>query len=134
MTRRTTVIVLSLLGLMVLVVTFAPTQTPVQSDTQPTPVASAPPADLTDPDAFDVSQTLSAAPGAKAETIVAELGDRVEIVVEGDKPDSVQLGALSLHTVEAGAPARFELLAETAGAYPLVLVNENRRIGTLDIR
>ena len=55
MTRRTTLIVLSLLGLMVLVVTFAPTQTPVQDDAQPTPVASAPPADLTDPDAFDVT-------------------------------------------------------------------------------
>ena len=129
-----TVIVLSLLGLMVLVVTLAPSQTPVQSDTQPQPAASAPPEDLTDPDAFDVSRTLSAAPGAKAETVVAELGDRVEIVVEGREPDSVQLGALSLHTLEAGAPARFELLAETPGAYPLVLVNENRRIGTLDIR
>ena len=127
-------IVLSLLGLMVLVVTFAPTQTPVQDDARPTPVASAPPADLTDPDAFDVTETLSAAPGTQAATIEAELGDRVEIVVEGERPDSVQLGALSLHTFEAGLPARFELLAETPGAYPLVLVNENRRIGTLEIR
>jgi len=31
-------------------------------------------------------------------------------------------------------PARFELLAETPGTYPLVLVDEARRIGTLEIR
>ena len=31
-------------------------------------------------------------------------------------------------------PARFELLAETPGTYPLVLVDEERRIGTLEIR
>ena len=134
MTRRTTVIVLSLLGLMVLVVTLAPTQTAVQSGAESTPTPNAPNADLTDPDAFDVTETLSAEPGVQVETVKAELGDRVEIVVEGDAPDSVQLGALSLHTLEAGAPARFELLAETPGAYPLILVNEDRRIGTLEIR
>ena len=39
-----------------------------------------------------------------------------------------------MEELEAGIPARFELLAETPGAYPLVLVNENRRIGTLEIR
>ena len=134
MTRRMTVIVLSLLGLMVLVVTFAPTQTPVESDGQRTPVPSAPAPDLTDPDAFDVMETVSAVPGAQARTIDAELGDRVEIVVEGERPDSVQLGEVASQVVEAGDPARFELLAETPGAYPLVLVNEGRRIGTLEIR
>ena len=87
-----TVIVLALLGLMVLVVTFAPQQNRVQSGAQPTPVASAPPANLTDPDAFDVTRTLSAAPDAEAQTVEAELGDRVEIVVEGEQPDLVQLG------------------------------------------
>jgi hypothetical protein len=130
-----TMIVLALLGLMVLVVTFAPQQTPVQSEAERTaPAPSATPENLTDPDAFDVRRTLSAAPGAQASTVRAELGDRVEITVEGEGPDSVQLGGLSLQTVEAGDPARFELLAETPGAYPLVLVNENRRIGTLEIR
>ncbi len=48
--------------------------------------------------------------------------------------DSVALGDLSMEDVEAGVPARFELLADTPGTYPLVLVNEERRIGTLEIR
>ena len=125
---------LSLLGLMVLVVTLAPTQTAVQSGAESTPTPNAPSADLTDPDAFDVTETLSAAPGGDVESFDAELGDRVEIVVEGEQPDSVQLGELTSHVVEAGYPARFEVLAETPGAYPLILVNEGRRIGTLEIR
>ncbi len=80
---------LSLLGLMVLVVTLAPTQTAVQSGAESTPTPNAPNADLTDPDAFDVTETLSAAPGVQVRTVEAELGDRVEIVVEGERPDSV---------------------------------------------
>jgi len=89
---------------------------------------------VTDPDAFDVSETLSAAPGAKARTVDAEIGDRVELIVDGAAIDSVALGDLSMKSVEPGVPARFELLADTAGAYPVVLVNENRRIGTLEVR
>ncbi len=127
-------IVLSLLGLMVLVVTFAPQQTPVQSGSQRTPAPAATATDLTDPDAFDVTETLSAAPGVQVRTIEAELGDRVEIVVEGERPDAVQLGEIATQAVEPGDPARFELLAETPDAYPLVLVNEDRRIGILEIR
>ena len=135
MTRRTTLIVLSLLGLMVLVVTFAPQQTPVQDDARSTPTPAATTGvDLTDPAAFDVTETLSTEPGADVKSFEAELGDRVEIVVEGEQPEAVQLGEISTQAVEAGDPARFELLAETPGAYPLVLVNEGRRIGTLEIR
>ena len=89
---------------------------------------------MSDPDAFDVTATLSALPGEKAKTVEAELGDRVRILVEGTQLDSVALGDLRLEQMEAGIPARFELLAETPGTYPLVLVDENRRIGTLEIR
>jgi hypothetical protein len=135
MTRRTTLIVVSLLGLMVLVVTFAPPRDPVQNEAQSTPTPAATTGtDLSDPDAFDITETLSAAPGTPVRTIEAELGDRVQIVVEGSQPDAVQLGEISTQAVEAGDPARFELLAETPDAYPLVLVNEGRRIGILEIR
>jgi len=135
MTRRMTVIVLSLVGLMVFVVTIAPPDRGGQNGSgarvTPTPVPQEP---VTDPDAFDVSETLSAAPGAKARTVDAEIGDRVELIVDGAAIDSVALGDLSMKSVEPGVPARFELLADTAGAYPVVLVNENRRIGTLEVR
>jgi len=136
MTRRMTLLVLALLGLMVLVVTVAPPDTGVRDDAQTTPTPS-PPAPVTDPDAFDVTAKLSTAPREEPKPVEAVLGDRVEIVVEGSEgsePDSVALGELHTEPVEEGLPARFELLAETPGTYPLVLVDEARRIGTLEIR
>ena len=41
---------------------------------------------------------------------------------------------LETEPFEEGLPARFRLFAQTQGAYPLVLIDENRRIGTLQIR
>jgi hypothetical protein len=132
MTRRMTLIVLALVGLMVLVVTVSPPDSAVEDRATPTPTPAG--ASLSDPNAFDVTETLSTAPGAEVRTIDAEVGDRIEIVVEGDGFDSVLLGELESRNVEAGIPARFELLADAPGAYPLVLTNSNRRIGTLQIR
>jgi hypothetical protein len=134
MTRRMSVIVLVLVGLMVLVVTIAPPDPGVRDRASATAAPSAPTAPLSDPDAFDVSARLSAATGAPTKTIDAELGDRIEITVEGASADSVALGDLAVDDVEADSPAHFELLADTPGTYPLVLLNENRRIGTLEIR
>ena len=89
---------------------------------------------MSDPEAFDVAATLSADPGAEEETIEAELGDRVEIVVEGSEMESVALGDLFIEQLEAGVPARFQLLAQLTGSYPLILLGEDRRIGSLEIR
>lgn len=127
--------VLALLGVMVLVATISPPErgrTGSGTGTQ-SPVPQAPRALVSNPDAFDVSATLSAEPGAKQQTVEAELGDRVHILVDGSGPDSVALGDLRVEALEAGSPASFELLADTPGTYPLVLVDENRRIGTLEI-
>src|SRR5689334_4172721 len=129
MTRRMTVIVLALVGLMVFVVTLAPPNgsTPRGSGERPSATSSpaaTPP--LTDPNAFDVTATLSDAADAKPKTVQAEIGDRVELTVEGSVLDSVTVGELAMKSVEPGVSARFELLADTAGAYPVVLVNENR--------
>src|SRR3954469_21545403 len=136
MTRRMTLLVLALLGLMVLVVSVAPPKRgptrgarSEQASPVPTPLAT-----LTDPDAFDVQATLSTAAGGRPQTIQAELGDRVEITVEGDKPDSVMLGELDIKQLEPGVPARFQWLAETPGVYPLMLESADRKIGTLEIR
>jgi hypothetical protein len=132
-----TVIVLVLLGLMVLVVTISPPEQggrQTSSDgaaTAPQVAATVP---LTDPDAFDVTAKFSAAPDATPKTVEAEVGDRVALIVEGDEIDSVALGDLSMDDLEPGVPARFEILADTPGTYPLVLINEERRIGTLEIR
>jgi hypothetical protein len=44
------------------------------------------------------------------------------------------LGDISHESLEPPTPARFELLADTPGTYPLVLLNEERRIGTFEVR
>ena len=133
-----TLIVLVLLGLLVLVVTVSPPErgggkSPRNtSATAPQVAAKAP---LTNPDAFDVSAKLSAAPGAAPKTVEAELGDRVQLIVDGGKLiDTVAVGDLSMEGLEPGVPAQFEILADTPGAYPLVLLDEDRRIGTLEVR
>src|SRR3954467_7779868 len=136
MTRRMTLLVGALLGLLVLVVTVAPPERgPRNGSATPTttPVAASPPL-LSDPDAFDVEAKLSTAPGARPKRIEAVLGDRVQITVQGNDPASVALGDLRTEQLERDVPARFELLAETPGDYPLVVLEDERRIGTLEIR
>jgi hypothetical protein len=130
MTRRMMLLVLAIVGLMVLVVTVTPPKTPSQSGSQAAPVPRLVPDDSGD---YDVSATLSADGDAKPQTIEAALRDNVEIIVEGVGPASVSLGDLRTNVYEEGLPARITLMAETPGAYPLVLDDE-RRIGTLEVR
>jgi hypothetical protein len=124
-----TLLVLAIVGLMVLVVTVTPPRTAPQSGSGASP---APNALLRGPDEFDVTATLSADEEG-AQTIEAQLRDDVEIIVEGARPGSVALGDLQTDVFDAGLPARFTLMAETPGTYPL-LVDDERRIGTLVIR
>lgn len=128
-----TLLVLAIVGLMVLVVTVSPPRTATQRGSGAGSTAAS--ARVPDPDDVDVEATLSAdAEGEPPPTIEAVLGDDVELIVEGRGPGSVMLGALMTESYEEGLPARFELLAQTRGAYPLVLVDEDRQIGTLEIR
>jgi len=132
MTRRMTLLVLAIVGLMVLVVTVSPPRSPSQRGSEAAPIPSAL---VDDPDEFDVTATLNADDATTTpQTIEAALGDDVEIIVEGSAPASVALGDLQTEPFEEGLPARFRLLAQTPGAYPLVLVDEDRQIGTLEIR
>ena len=131
-----TLLVLALLGLLVLVVTVSPPDQGGRKGSQTgttTPQASSQEL-LSDPNGFDVQETLTTNGDAKPKTIEAELGDHVQIIVDGSEPASVELGELRIEELEEGVPARFELLAETPGTYPLVVLDQNRRIGTLEIR
>jgi len=129
-------IVLALLGVMVFAVTVSPPDRDAKNGSTasvtPTPTSGSEP--LTDPDAFDVTMKLSTAPDAAKKTVDAEVGDHVEILVEGAEPDSVALGEVSVEDVDADTPASFELLADTPGTYPLVLLSDNRTLGTLEVR
>ena len=82
MTRRMMLMVLALVGVMVLVVTVSPPERAAQRRAR-APRRRRRGRRLSDPDAFDVSRTLSAAAGEQPQTVEAELGDRVEIIVEG---------------------------------------------------
>ena len=118
-----TLLVLALLGLMVLVVTVSPPEQGGRKGAQTgttTPQASSQEL-LSDPDAFDVQETLTTDGDAKPKTIEAELGDRVQIVVNGLRARRVSSSGSSVsRSSKQGVPARFELLAETPGTYPLV--------------
>ena len=63
------------------------------------------------------------------------LGDTVRLSVRADVLDAVRINGLDeIEPVEPGVPARFEFLADKAGAHPLVLLDADRRFGVLDIR
>jgi hypothetical protein len=125
-----TLLVLAILGLMVLVVTVTPPRRATDGGSGASP---APNAVLSNPDDFDVTATLSADSGTEPQTIEAVLGDDVEILVEGSGPGRVALTGLQSDVFDDGLPARFTLMAETPGAYPL-LVDDERQIGTLVMR
>ena len=89
---------------MVLVVTVSPPKTAVRRAALSDADAGAASGAVTDPDAFDVTATLSADGDAKPQTIEAALRRRVEIIVEGVGPDSVELGDLRTDRLR-GRPA-----------------------------
>jgi hypothetical protein len=132
------VLVAVLMGLTALVATLAPPERvrrgPLDRAT-PSPGATTPPATRAPAGgAADVSATLSTSSDRRPRTVQAELGDQVAIVVNSTVADSVSLGDLDVEPTEPGLPARFELLADTPGSYPLVVVSNEHRIGTLQIR
>jgi hypothetical protein len=115
-------------------VPIAPTPTPSPTPT-PRAIPRAPQAaPAAEPDRPDVRADLSSAPRIAARRITARVGDQVSITVRAEDIDSVALGELDVEPVEPGVPARFDLLADTAGSYPLVLLGAARRIGTLVVR
>ena len=79
-----------------------------------------------------IEETLQAA--GSDQRVVARVGQSVTITVESDTLDSVSIAEIGTKTVEEESPARFELLADVPGSYPIELLEEERRIGTLEIR
>lgn len=134
MTRRMLVLVAVLMGLTALVATLAPPERGRRGpQATPAPQATtAPQARATG--AADVTATLSTDQDRRPRTVRAELGDQIAIQVDSDVADSVSLGDLDVQPTEPGLPARFELLADTPGSYPLVVVSNDHRIGTLQVR
>lgn len=94
--------------------------------------ASAPASGL--PAGTTVAEEIPAAKGARSRVAVRR-GDVLQLEVSGDFLDSVLIERLDrIEAIEPEKNARFELLVEApAGAYPIRLVDADRRIGTIEI-
>ena len=134
--RRLLVLMAVLLGLTALTTALAPrprvTSPQATSTPRPTPSAATPSAPQP---SRVVSPTIDASVGARPARVRARAGDTVRLVVRGDVLDAVELEGLDeIEPVEPGSPARFEFLAEAPGEHPIVLLDDERRVGLLDIR
>jgi hypothetical protein len=141
-------VVAVLMGLTALAATLAPRDStprgsgtpsapsPARTPTAPVEEATPAPAPSGAPDQVEtVSAELSADEGAKRRRVSADVGDLVDITVEGDVIDAVSVEGLSDHaTLDPDSPARLELFADAAGQYPITLLEADRRIGTLDVK
>jgi hypothetical protein len=115
-----------LLALTALAAALAPRPTAPRDDAAATPSAPSAPARA------PVEETLDAE--ASGQKVSARVGQSVTIVIEADELDSVSLAEVGTKTAEPGSPARFELLADVPGSYPIDLLEADRRIGVLEIR
>jgi hypothetical protein len=124
--RRLLIMLAVLMGLTALAAGVAPRQ-PVRDDgvvSTPSPEAR--------PASAPVERTLDAR--LSDQRVVARVGQLVVITVEAGALDSVSLDELGIEPVEPDSPARFELLAEVPGDYPIELLQADRTIGSLEIR
>jgi len=126
------VLVVVLMGLTALVATLAP-----PARVRPEPPGGTPQAhggaQSRPADTPDVTAKLDAS-ARRQRTVRAELGEQVSILVSTHAADSVALGDLDVQPAEPGLPARFDLLADTPGRYPLVLESSGHRLWTLEVR
>ena len=76
-------------------------------------------------------QTLDAQ--ADDQRVEAKVGQIVRIVVTSDELDTVSMADVGFETTEPDSPARFELLADVPGTYPIKLLEADRQIGELKI-
>ena len=123
--RRLLIALALLMAITALAAGLAPRETAQREDASPTPATSP------QPTAEPVEATLDAQ--SEGQRVQADVGQIVRIVVNTDELDSVQLGELGTETADPESPARFELLAEDPGIYPIELLEAERQIGELEI-
>jgi hypothetical protein len=132
--RRFLLLVAVMMGLTALAASVAPRQpvvrdgAPAGRTATPTPtptVASGEPAPRT------VERTISASEGTTR--VAVDEGELLELTITGSELDSVSL-LDEIEPITPEAPARFHLLADEPGQYPIELLDAERRIGTLVVR
>jgi hypothetical protein len=79
-----------------------------------------------------VEQSLST--DVADQRVRARVGDLVRLEVSGDVLDAVEIEQLDrIDAIEPTTPARFEVIPQQEGVYPIRLIEADRRIGRLDI-
>ena len=124
--RRLLIALAVLMALTALAASVAPREEALREDDAP--AQAAPPASAREP----VQETLDA--GGEGQRVVARVGQDVMIVVRSEELDTVELTDVGAEPVEPDSPARFELLADVPGTYPIELLEAERQIGVLEIR
>ena len=126
--RRFLILVAVLMGLTALAASFAPRQPDTREERSGT--ATPTPATAGSPTFSTNHETLSTEDGGE---VSVNVGDVVELEVAGPERGSVTvLGRVD--SIDPTTPARFALLAEEPGEYPIELVDDGEQIGTLVIR
>ena len=123
--RRFLILVAVLMGMTALAASLAPRQPVSQQERESTPT----PAPAGTPTLVTVEKQLTTADA----NVTVEQGDLVELTISGPESDSVML-LDRMDTIHPDSPARFSILADEPGEYPIELVDADREIGTLVIR
>ena len=127
--RRLLVVFAVLLGLTALATSLAPrpaSATALACSPTPTPTATPAP-ERSETASRRIERTISANPGRKRSALRVRVGDVLALTVNGDVLDGVEIADLGkLEPIEPGAPARFEMLLETAGELRVGLVDAER--------
>jgi hypothetical protein len=126
--RRFLLLVAVLMGMTALAASVAPRQPVVRQQPTPEPTRTPYAAPAASPTVRTVKRSISTDEGRRRVKVTE--GQLLQLEVSGRELDSVAL----LDEVEPIAPeaaARFHLLADTPGRYPIELVGAGRRIGTL---
>jgi hypothetical protein len=123
---------LMLAAVLMLLTALAAGLAPRQETSDVTPLSPAGPAPASS--GRTIARTIPAAPGSDTRVRVRR-GDLLRLEVAGDALDTVWLERLDrVDAIDPSSPARFELLIdESAGDYPIRLVEADRRIGAIEI-
>jgi hypothetical protein len=124
--RRMLLFALLLLAVTTLTAGLAPP--PRLRDRQPSPTPAPPPGDT-----VVVARTLDAS-RRMPQTITVRTGDRLTLTVRSGEPDAVELQGLgALRPIAPGTPVTFDVLADSPGTYPVVMLDAGRTVGTVRV-
>jgi hypothetical protein len=132
--RRILVLVAVLMGLTALAASLTPAPQPLRRGAQPPGAAATPQAAQTAPTPGTRTVTARLSADGRPRRISARTGDTVTLDISAGAPDTVIIDDLAVsEPVDRDSPAHVEIYADTAGRFPIVLLDSGRRIGALEI-